>query len=298
MATLPLVDTHVHYWDLRIPTLRYDWLEPEWIHPILGNIDGLKVLRYWRRPLRRRDPFPERREGGPRAGRDRHRRPGRGDEVAPGAGGRARVSRTGSSAHCDLAGQTRRRRSSGTSSTRTSAAIRDFGPGDYLVRSGVAAGLRTARRARPRVLRRHRLGGHGQGARAGRGTIPASSLCIDHAGFPRARDDEYFANWKGGLRDGAGAPNVVCKISGPRHVRQPVDRRVAPARGCSRCIEAFGVERMLLRHELAGRPPLQLVRRRRRRLRRDHRRLHRGGADRALLRATPSASSASDSSST
>ena len=46
MATLPLVDTHVHYWDLKDPTLRYDWLQPEWIHPILGNIDGLKVLRY------------------------------------------------------------------------------------------------------------------------------------------------------------------------------------------------------------------------------------------------------------
>ena len=46
MATRPFVDTHIHYWDLKDENLRYVWLEPDWIHPILGNIDGLKVLLY------------------------------------------------------------------------------------------------------------------------------------------------------------------------------------------------------------------------------------------------------------
>ena len=46
MATLPFVDTHVHYWDLKDPSLRYEWLQPDWVHPILGDIDGIKVQRY------------------------------------------------------------------------------------------------------------------------------------------------------------------------------------------------------------------------------------------------------------
>ena len=31
MARLPFVDTHVHFWDLQDPVLRYDWLAPEYI---------------------------------------------------------------------------------------------------------------------------------------------------------------------------------------------------------------------------------------------------------------------------
>ena len=46
MARLPFVDTHVHYWDLHDPSLRYEWLMPDWVHPVLGNIDGIKVQRY------------------------------------------------------------------------------------------------------------------------------------------------------------------------------------------------------------------------------------------------------------
>src|SRR5204863_6963225 len=46
VARLPFVDTHVHYWDLKNQDLAYDWLQPDWVHPILGDIDGIKVLRY------------------------------------------------------------------------------------------------------------------------------------------------------------------------------------------------------------------------------------------------------------
>ena len=46
MATRPFVDTHIHYWDLKDENLRYVWLDRDWDHPILGNIDGLKVLLY------------------------------------------------------------------------------------------------------------------------------------------------------------------------------------------------------------------------------------------------------------
>ena len=43
MADLGFVDTHVHFWDLQHPRLTYSWLAPDAIHPVLGNIDELKV---------------------------------------------------------------------------------------------------------------------------------------------------------------------------------------------------------------------------------------------------------------
>jgi predicted TIM-barrel fold metal-dependent hydrolase len=71
---------------------------------------------------------------------------------------------------------------------------------------------------------------------------PGVTLCIDHAGFPRSRDDDYLANWKRGLAIAAGAPNVVCKISGLGMCdnRWTVESLRPWVLGC---IEAFGAER-------------------------------------------------------
>jgi predicted TIM-barrel fold metal-dependent hydrolase len=46
MSELPFIDTHVHFWDLKHPTLRWVWLEPDFVHPLMGDIDGLKRLRF------------------------------------------------------------------------------------------------------------------------------------------------------------------------------------------------------------------------------------------------------------
>ena len=51
-------------------------------------------------------------------------------------------------------------------------------------------------------------------ARALAEMYPEIVLCIDHAGFPRSREPEYFERWKAGMNDIAGAPNAVCKVSG------------------------------------------------------------------------------------
>ena len=40
------IDAHVHFYDLAHPTLRYSWLEPDFVHPIIGDIDGIKTRRY------------------------------------------------------------------------------------------------------------------------------------------------------------------------------------------------------------------------------------------------------------
>jgi predicted TIM-barrel fold metal-dependent hydrolase len=43
---------------------------------------------------------------------------------------------------------------------------------------------------------------------------PGITYCVDHAGFPRSRDREYFEEWKAGMRRLAALPNTVVKISG------------------------------------------------------------------------------------
>src|SRR5262249_35082000 len=47
MTTVPFVDTHFHLHDLKRPELRYLWLERDWVHPLLGDIDALKSQHYW-----------------------------------------------------------------------------------------------------------------------------------------------------------------------------------------------------------------------------------------------------------
>ena len=48
MTDLAFTDTHVHFFDLREPSLRYDWLLPEaGEDPDLGNYDAIKSQRYW-----------------------------------------------------------------------------------------------------------------------------------------------------------------------------------------------------------------------------------------------------------
>jgi predicted TIM-barrel fold metal-dependent hydrolase len=47
MEDLPFVDTHFHLYDLKNPKLRYSWLEPDAIHPLLGDVEALKAQHYW-----------------------------------------------------------------------------------------------------------------------------------------------------------------------------------------------------------------------------------------------------------
>ena len=86
MTDLPFVDSHVHFWDLKHPTLRWVWLEPEFVHPLMGDIDGLKRLRYAADEYIGEVPVPERHQSRARAGGAGLCRPRRGDALAGGDG--------------------------------------------------------------------------------------------------------------------------------------------------------------------------------------------------------------------
>jgi predicted TIM-barrel fold metal-dependent hydrolase len=43
---------------------------------------------------------------------------------------------------------------------------------------------------------------------------PGLTVCIDHAGLPLERTDEYFVRWRTGMAEIAALPNTVVKVSG------------------------------------------------------------------------------------
>lgn len=240
MARLPFVDTHVHYWDLRDPSLTYVWLEPEWIHPILGNIDGLKVQRYMAPEFISETRFQN-------VTKAVHVQAAIGieDPVEETRWLQEQADRTGFPhgivAHCDLVSPDAERTLERHLAFANTRGIRDFGQGDYLADPAWRKGYG--------LLAKHGLVFCLDVVWENMGTArevaeehPGVVLCIDHAGFPRERSDEYFANWRRAMETVAGAPNVVCKISGlgmcdPRWTVESFRPWVLA------CIEAFGVER-------------------------------------------------------
>jgi predicted TIM-barrel fold metal-dependent hydrolase len=74
---------------------------------------------------------------------------------------------------------------------------------------------------------------------------PDLTVVLQHIGFPRRRDDEYFGNWAEGMRALAEAPNVTCKVSGlamtdPRFSAESLRRWIDTP------LEVFGPERCVL----------------------------------------------------
>lgn len=240
MARRAFVETHIHFWDLKDPELRYVWLEPDWIHPILGNIDGLKVLLY------SADQFiAETRFQNVTKAVHVQAAIGIDDPVAETKWLQAQADRTGFPhgivGHCDLTSPDAQAVLERHLQYANFRGVRDFGQGDYLNDPAWRRGYG--------LLAEHSLvfciDTTWEQADAVRGLVDAHPdvvMCIDHAGFPRARDDEYFANWRRGMQTLAGAPNVVCKISGLGMCDNAwTVESIRP--WVLGCIEAFGVER-------------------------------------------------------
>jgi predicted TIM-barrel fold metal-dependent hydrolase len=212
VASLPFVDTHVHYWDLKDPNLKYAWLERDWVHPILGDIDGLKVLKYMAPQFVAETRFQN-------VSKAVHVQAAIGidDPVEETRWLQEQADLTGFPhgivAHCDLTSPDAAETIERHLAYANMRGIRDFGQGDYLVDPAWQQGYA--------LLARHGLvfcldvlpENLGK-ARALAERYPDVVLCIDHAGFPRSREPDYFEMWKGGMNDAVGAPNVVCKVSG------------------------------------------------------------------------------------
>ncbi len=213
MADLEFTDTHVHFWDRRLPELGgYSWLDPEAEHPQLGDYGALKAARYWA------DDF---------LAETRYQNVGRVVHVQAALGIPDPVEETkwlqafadrlgvpqGIVGFVDLAspdaGETIRRHKE----YANLRGIRDLRYDDYLTSEEWERGYAALEEHgliccddpmvevmtdATRLVERH----------------PEITYCIDHAGFPRRRDSEYFDEWRAGMRKLARLPNTVVKISG------------------------------------------------------------------------------------
>jgi predicted TIM-barrel fold metal-dependent hydrolase len=206
------VDTHVHFHDFSHPTLRWDWLLPEAEDPGLGDYGEIKARRYTA------DDF---------VGETRFQNVAGVVHVQAAIGSPDPVEETrwleetaervgiphGIVAYADLAapdaGETLRRHAE----FGRLRGIRDLRYDDYLTEEAWLRGFA--------LLERHGLVLCDDPAVEQMGLLaeiaerhPGITVCIDHAGYPKRRDDAYFREWREGMAKLAQVENTVVKISG------------------------------------------------------------------------------------
>jgi predicted TIM-barrel fold metal-dependent hydrolase len=241
MADLEFTDTHVHFWDLKDPKLRYSWLEPETPdHPALGNYDALKMQRYWADDFLRETRFAN-------VGNVIHVQAAIGidDPVEETRWLEAFSERLGVPhgivAYVDLEAEGAADVVARHAEFAHVCGIRDLRYDGYLSSPDWRRGFS--------ALERHALVACMDplvevmdDAADLAATFPGITICIDHAGFPRRRDREYFEAWRAGMRRIAANPNTVVKISGLGMVDHGwTVESLRP--WVAECIETWGLER-------------------------------------------------------
>jgi predicted TIM-barrel fold metal-dependent hydrolase len=240
VAAIPFVDTHVHFYDLQHPTLRYRWLQPGVRHHILEAVEPISAQRYWAD-----DWIAETRFSNVVKSIHVQCAVGTPDPVEESRWLQAFADRLGHP-HGIVAEVHLARPDAGAVIEAHLAfanlrGVRDFGVDDYeldpawrrgfalLGRQGLVACMdsRPERYAHVRDLAL---------------TFPDTLICLDHAGLPLRRDEEYLAFWRRELASLAEAPNVIVKVSAlgmgdPRWTVESMRPLVL------HCIETFGVQR-------------------------------------------------------
>ena len=276
MGKLDFVDTHVHFWDLDQPDLKYTWLEPDSFHPQIGTqLDKLKGKNFVAEDL-----IAETR--GSNVTKIVHVQAALGieDPVKETEWLSQAAERTGWPngivAYSNLKSPSVEEELARHCEFPQVVGIRDFSEGDYLVDSdfhrgyallekyGLAASLDVEWQ---NMVKMRDLASR----------FSNTIAVLDHCGFPKERTDEYFEAWKKGMTALAEADNVVCKISGLGNVRLELDDRQHPAVGDAlhRGVRPGALH---LRDELARRQAVQHLRRSDRRVYQDHLRVQPGRA--------------------
>jgi predicted TIM-barrel fold metal-dependent hydrolase len=235
------IDAHIHFYDLAHPTLRYSWLEPDFVHAVIGDIDGIKTLRY-----RYTNFVAETRFSGVvgavhvQAALDSVEPVDEDVFVNEQLDGSMPVMLVGDARMQSPDVETTLARHAEHANFR---GIRDFARGDYLVDPDFHRGYALLEKYDMSYDLDATWENLGKAAELAR-TFPGITLILGHAGFPQERTDEYLAAWRRGMATLAEAPNAVCKISGlgMGDQRWTVGSLRPWVLGC---IEAFGVDRCM-----------------------------------------------------
>lgn len=242
MSDFEFIDAHVHFYDLGHPDLSYAWLQPDFDHPVIGNIDAIKTYRYLLANFVAESRF----HGVIGAV---HVQAALGSEDPALESAFVNDQLTPDSIAVMLVGDARMQSANVDETLARHAThanfrgIRDFAEGDYLVDPAFQRGYA-------------RLEHYGMSydldatyehlgkARDLALKFPGVDLILGHAGFPQERTQEYLDAWTSGLQTMAEAPNTACKISGlgmvdPRWTVESIRPWVMA------CIEAFGIDRCM-----------------------------------------------------
>ena len=214
-----LIDTHLHFWDQRRDDLRYPWLQPGAAHPILGDIDAIKSPLFDPAAFRAETRFA-------------------GVEKAVHVEADARPANVMSEPdwvesvttlaglptaiviHLDLGAPSAVDQVRSLSSRPAIRGVRDFGLAAYLRGTsdpGTARAFRASLQAMADAGLLLDLDCAWEDMAAARALAqehPQLTVVLEHIGYPRRRDDGYFASWSPAIGDLALAGNVHCKLSG------------------------------------------------------------------------------------
>jgi predicted TIM-barrel fold metal-dependent hydrolase len=241
MARLPFTDTHVHFHDLREPSLHYSWLTPDnGPDELLGDYSAIRAERYWADDFIAETRFQN-------VERVIHVQAAIGiaDPVRETAWLQRFHDRLGvphaAVAYVDLIAPDREDVLRGHLEHPITRGVRDFRYDGYLSNERWREGFGRLGELGLVCCDDPALDQVDLVAELAR-EHPGTTLCIDHACMPMRRDDEYFAAWKAALRTLAAPENVVMKISGLGQGDHAwtVDS-LRP--WVLECIEAFGVAR-------------------------------------------------------
>ena len=213
---LPIIDTHAHFYDMSHPELKWVWLEKDFIHPILGNIDAIKAEQYVVEDYRAESRF---------AGVEGV------VHVQAAIGSPNPVTETvwltemnkkspipiRIVADCALGGADAISQLEQHAKSKLFVGVRDFNAEPLLASKEVNATYEKSLKwmAKNEIL--FDLDCEWMNMAEARKLAqrhPDLQIVLEHIGFPRKRTDAYFENWKKAVKDLAKADNVTMKISG------------------------------------------------------------------------------------
>lgn len=249
MSRDPIIDTHVHFWNMRDPDpgLAWVWLAKDADHPVLGNIDAIKMLAYDIDSLWAEARFAEVR------GFVHVQAAIGSDDPVTETAWLTRMREASAIpftivADAELGSDDAMRQLDGHCESPYFVGIRDFRSEPMLAAGEVIPQFEqslTVMAERNLVFDLDCEWPNMAAARDLALRHPDLTVVLQHIGFPRRRDDEYFANWVGGIRTLAEAPNVTCKISGLA-MTDPRFSAASLQRWIDTPIDVFGPDRCVL----------------------------------------------------
>ena len=249
MSRHPIIDTHVHFWNMATPDdgMQWVWLEKDFLHPIIGDIDGMKSVKFDINHV-----YAESRFADVSGFVHVQAALGSADPVAE-TRWLTRMRETAPVpftivAHVDLGSDDAIRQLDGHGESPYFVGVRDFAS-EPMLASGE---INPVYEESLKVLAQRGLAfdldcewmNMGAALELAR-RQPDLQIVLEHIGFPRKRDDEYFASWKSAITALARAENVTCKISG-LGMTDPFFTEESLRRWVDSCVEAFGAERCVL----------------------------------------------------